>query len=461
MDAIDPFQTESSGGGSATLSPKQIFAILWAYRRAIVIVPLLIGLAAGLYIKFAIPKNYLAAATLLVAFKADDPTSGGDFSQLGNWSFIPTQIEFIQSPSTLMPVVEELKLYQLPEYTAGYRGDGSPESIRQYAVWALKKKLKVNSGNQSRFIYVAAEDKNPVMAATLANAVTDAYVDAQMKQFLDPAKERLRRYTEQLDTLRKNIDIAQAKVAEFRKRTGLVNVAGGDSESARLIDLESRLADATAARQQAELQLARGRQGDAAVVNSTLVQSLKGQLQAREAKMVELRASLGPRHPDILALQGEMNELREQYNRESSVHVASAAAELAAARAVESKLSAQIAEQRQQVMAVRSHQDEGASLQHELDSATKVYQSALDAVERAQLATQMAVSTVNVVNRASPPSAPMGTRRKLFIVAFAGGLFATIGACVLWELLHRRVRCREDVEHDLRTTVLVELRSPA
>lgn len=459
MDQNDVFQMD--GGAGATLSPRQIIAIIWAYRLPIVIVPLLVALAAGLYIKFVMPKIYRASATMLVAFKADDPTSGGDFAQLGNWSFIPTQIEFIQSPSTLMPVVEKLKLYELPNYTAGYTGDGSADSIRQFVVWHLKSKLFVNSGNASRFIYVSAEDENPVMAATLANAVTDAYVDAQMRQFLDPAKERLTRYSDQLESLRANIDAAQAKIAAFRKRTGLLNLGGSDLDSARLGDLESRLTQAMQQRQQAELQLVRVRKGDAAVLNSALVQSLKAQLQHREAKMVELRGSLGARHPDIVALQNETAELREQLNRETGVHVSSAEAELAAASAIESKLKAQIAEQRGQVMSVRNYQDEGASLLQELESATKVYQSALDAVERAQLATQMAVSTVNVVNRASPPSSPKNTRRKVFIAAFGLALMGTIGCCGLFELMHRRVRCKEDVENGLGTPVLVELRSPA
>lgn len=463
MNTADPFlgDTGFAEAGGPALSLRQTFAILWAYKKVIVTVPLTVGLLAGAYIKFLMPSVYEATATMLVAFKADDPTSGGDFSQLGNLSFIPTQVEFIQSPSTLMPVVESLKLHELPEYTLGYKGDGSVESIRQYVVGKLKEKLKVNAGDQSRFIYVTAEDESALMAATLANAVTDAYVDAQMRQFLDPAKERLRRYSDQLDGLRKNIEVAQDKVSAFRKRTGLVDLSGSDTDSTRLVDLESRLTAATADRQQAELHLARIRRGDAVLVVSPLLQSLKGQMQVTEAKIVELRGSLGPRHPELLALQSEMQELREQYNREIGVHSASAESALSSARAVESKLGALIEEERQQVMAVRSHQDEGASLLHELESATKVYQAALDSIERAQLATQLAVSTVDVVNRASPPSTPEGTRRILFILVFGMAGFGTVAACVLYELLlNRRVRCREDVENDLHTPVLVELRSP-
>ncbi len=110
-------------------------------------------------------------------------------------------------------------------------------------------------------------------------------------------------------------------------------------------------------------------------------------------------------------------------------------------------------------MATRSHQDESSALLQELESATKVYQSALDALEQAQLGTQLAASNVNIVTRASPPSKAKGDRLKQVLMATFLGLFLAAGGSLLFELMNRRVRCREDVENDLGTPVLVELRS--
>jgi polysaccharide biosynthesis transport protein len=463
-DAIDDYR----GGtlprelvGSA-LSIKQLWVILWAYRKVILIVPVVFALVSAILLKFVLPKVYQATATLFVAYKVDDPVSGGDFSQITAMSFMATQVELIQSPGTLLAVVDKLKLHEKEEFVSSYRGDGSPDSVRRWAATKLKSRLTVATGQGSRFLYVSADDKDPVMAATLSNAVADAYVDEQLRQFTDPAKERIGRYGPQLENLRKNVDAAQAKITQFRKRTGLINLTEKtDLDSTRLLELDKRLTEATAARQLAELRLSRVGQGDIAILSSQLVQNLKSQMQLKEAQLSELRGSLGPRHPQIVSLTGELEQLRAQLNREIGVYTESARAEVESARAIESKLRAELDQQRAQTMATRSHQDESAALLQELESATKVYQSALDAFEQAQLGTQLAASNVTIASRASPPSRAKGNRlQQVLLATVLGFLFAAVGSLV-YELMNRRIRCREDLEHDLGTHVLVELRASA
>jgi polysaccharide biosynthesis transport protein len=441
------------------LSLRQLWVILWAHRLLIAAVTVLSAILGALILKFVIPHAYVATATLLVAYKNDDPVAGQDAAQINSWSFMGTQVELLQSTSTLLPVVDKLKLIERKEYLAGYRGDGSRESLRQYAVTRLWKKLKIVPGQASRFIYLSAEDKDPVMAATLANAVADTYLDEQMRQMMDPARERIERYSGQLEHLRRNVEAAQAKVSAFRQKTGLIDLTERtDLDAGRLTDLTTRLTEATAARQEAELRLSRVSQADAGVLNSPLVASLKTQLQQKEAQLAELRGSLGSRHPQIVSLQGDMAQLNAQLDREIGAHVQSARAEVASARAIEERLRAQVGQQRGAVMETRTQQDEGSSLLQELESATKVYQSALDAFERAQLGTQIAASNVSLTNRASPPSLPKAGRTKMFLFAVALGFVLSAGGSLIFELLNRRVRCREDLENDLGVHVLVELR---
>ncbi len=57
-----------------------------------------------------------------------------------------------------------------------------------------------------------------------------------------------------------------------------------DLDSTRLLDLDTRLTEATAARQLAELRLTRAGQGDVAILSSPLVQNLKAQMQLKEAQ---------------------------------------------------------------------------------------------------------------------------------------------------------------------------------
>lgn len=443
------------------ISLKQLWIMVWSRRWFIAIFSLALGLGTGIASKL-LPKIYQSTATLLVAFQVDDPISGKQFSYTLEDSYMATQVEFIQSSPVLLPVVEQLQLSRLEAFRTGYTGDGNQASVDRWAAESLAEKLKVGTGTLSRFIYVSVEDRDPQFAASLANAIADSYVSEQLRQFTDPAKERTSRYSAQLENLKKKVNEAQVKVTEFRQETGLIEFDVAQTqgvESARLLDLDKRLTEASARRQDAELRLRSIGDGDASILSSSLVQSLKTTLQQKIARMAELNASLGSRHPQILALQDEINLAQEQLNREISSYGAGARSEVSATRAVEAKLVQELQEQRGKVLGTRSQQDEGARLVRELESATKVYQAALDAFENAQMGAQMAASSASIVTRATPSSEPVKPiAKKNAAMAFALGLFAGIGISLLVELLNRRVRCREDIERELGLPVLVELR---
>ncbi|MGQ0701224.1 MAG: Wzz/FepE/Etk N-terminal domain-containing protein [Panacagrimonas sp.] len=441
---------------------KQLWAMVWAYRWFIAVFALTLGVGAAVASKL-LPKIFQSTATILVAFQVVDPISGKQFSFNLEESYMATQVEFVQSPRVLLPVVEKLKLSDIKEYTKGYVGDRNPDSLDRWATTVLGKKLEVGTGTLSRFVYVSVEDRDPAFAAVLTNAIADSYVEEQLRQFTDPATARTGRYSTQIEALKSKVDEVQTKVTEFRQRTGLLDLSEtqmGSVDSSRLFDLDRRMTEAAAKRQEAELRLRSIGEGDASILSSPLIQSLKTRLQQKVSDLAELTASLGPRHPQILALQDEIRLAREQLDREVSVYGDGARAEVESARAVEGKLRRELDEQRKKVLEGRSQQDEGAVLLRELETATKVYQGALDAFENAQMGTQMAASSASIVTRGTPAAKPIRPiARKNAAIALLLGLFGGIGVSLLIELSNRRVRCREDVERDLGVPVLIELHS--
>lgn len=462
MSAVDLYSAPDAAARDLfrpVLSLRQLWTILWAYRYLLVAVPLVFGLLAMLVVKFVIPKTYQARATMFVAFKGND-ASGAGIADTDSWGFVSTQIELMRSPITLGPVVEAFKLYEDPEFMRGYRGDGSDESLRRYAAASLDRRLTIHGGSGTRFIYLLATDFDPVRAADLANAVAESYVAIQLQQFVDPVKERIERYDEQLETLRNNVEAAQTRVAEFRQRTGLLSMRErSDTEEARLVEFERRLAQTTQQRRDAELRLRRVRQADAALVASPLMQSLRSQIQQKEAARSELAQTLGARHPAMLAVEAELAELHMQFDREVRAQSDSVAAELESLRILERDLDREVDQERAKTLQMRKLQDEGSRLLQALDSATKVYQGALDSFEQAQFGTQMAGNNVNLINRATPPAKHMpGGRKKIIMALGLGGLLAGAG-CLIYELLNRRIRCRDDLENDLGIPVLIQLRA--
>lgn len=437
------------------ISLRQVVVILrdyWLWIGAVVFVTVVFAAAASKLLA----KSYEATASLLIDFAVNDPLSGKEFpSGLAN-SYMATQVEFIGSPTTLLPVVDRLKLAENPKYTGSA---GKTGNRREAAMNALSKSLKIGLAKDSRIIYVTAVAGDPQLAAAIANAVAEGYITEQTRQAAEPARQLAERYGDQLAGLRRNVDDAQSKVTEFRARTGLIDLEQrSDVETSRLLDITARLTDAQAKRREAEQRARASGESAGAVLDSGLVQQLKSQLATKEAELADLSQTLGPRHPSYVALQGQIATLRQQLQREVSVYGSNARSDVAASRRLETDLEESEKVQRQRVLESRGLQDEGTRYLRELETATSVYRRALENYDEMLLSSKSSYSNARLVSPATPPqrhSRPKGSVN-VVLGLFAGFFFGIAGSLV-FELTHRKLRCREDIESDLGLPVLVEL----
>jgi len=406
-----------------------------------------------------LPKTYEASATVFVDYAVNDPLSGRDFpSQLAG-SYMATQMQFVTSPTTLLPVVDRLGLSNDERYTAGYSGN-TATGLREYAMKQLAKGLEVGQSADSRIIEIKYSANDAQTAARVANTVAEIYIEEQTRRSSQPSRDLAERYGTELDNMRQKVDAAQAKVTEFRQRTGLIDMdQRANVETDRLGDLDRRLNEARARRLEAQQRAIRTGEGDAAVLGSGLVQTLKSQLATKEAELAERSARLGRRHPDYIALQAEIDTLRQRLQREVGVYGNGARADAAASLRVEEQLQKQLDEQREKVLETQKMRDEGARYVRELESAVKVYERTLENYDQVLLDSRSSYSSASILSPATPPDRHSRPRTTISLaVGLFAGFFFGLGGSVLYELLNRRVRSRDDVERDLGLQVLQEFK---
>jgi uncharacterized protein involved in exopolysaccharide biosynthesis len=189
-----------------------------------------------------------------------------------------------------------------------------------------------------------------------------------------------------------------------------------------------------------------------------MIQGLKSQLAAERAKLAELSASLGPRHPQILELNAQIAASERALKGELGAYSSNATSEVVSAKELEAKLETAVAERRAQVLKIREIQDQGAKFALELASAQAVYKKALDGHDQVMFASSGAYRNVQLVSSATPPARASRPRTAVallmvLIAAIGLGLALPFG----YELFNRRVRCRDDLERDLGIPVLIEL----
>jgi len=437
---------------SPGMSIAQVMSIVRAHLRRSLIALACLVLASGLLIKI-LPHSYVATATLIVNHGDNNPLAAPILPGGLEATFIPTQIELIQSPAVLQPVIDQLQLMSNPEWRDGF--NGPPAALQESVLTKLTESLNVTQGAGSDLLYIAASAKYPEEAATIANAVATQYLKLSRERIDQPAVQSAELYSKELEDLRQKTIEAQEQVTAFRQKHGMIDLAPGNADEAdtALNDLEQRLLAAENQERSVQAQLQAQAWG---IVSPTAPgnNDLAANLATEQTELARMRQTLGPRHPQVLALESQIAATRNAITTSLS-------SQLADARRLVAQYSAAVQAQRQLVLTRRHVQDEGTKLVLELESAEATYKRALDGYSQIQFASTDKANDVTMISRAVPPvKAEKPNKIKYFFVACVLSFGFAFGIPFVYELLvDRRLRCRDDLERNFGIPVLAQFRS--
>ncbi len=434
----------------------QFLLALNAHKKLFAFI-VLATLLVAIVVSLLMPRTYVARSSVLVDKK----------QELG---FIETQVDIIRSSKVAQKVVRDLKLDQDPAAKAAFERDtGGAGSIQDWLVEGMLKKLHVD-WSQSAVIDIKYFSSSPKLAADVANAFARDYVNTVQELAVEPARESLAWFDDQLKQLRSNLDQAQQKLAAFQKERGFVSTAPDDRydiESARLADLSTQLLaaqnqvqDATVRQQQARAALASGTGADVLpeVATNSFIQSLRGQILAGEAQLQQMRAELGPNHPQLKAELAQLQSLRQRLQAETEKAVGGLGAITRQAREREAELRNALSAQRTRVLQIKQSRNDAEVLQRDVAQARQAYENAYERSMVNRVQTRATQPQVSVLNAAVVPLLPYSPRIGLNLgLALAVGLMLAIALVYLLEAGDRRVRSRVEFEAYVPVPLLGEL----
>jgi uncharacterized protein involved in exopolysaccharide biosynthesis len=440
------------------LTIPQIISVVWAHWRLSAVIFTVVMALSVVVIK-ALPRSYEATSTLMLNYQVNDPLAGKEYPLALLGSYISTQLEVIQGPDVLDPVINKLGLTRDPEFTAGYAPKNG--TMLNWVREGLRQKLSLYAGNQgSQLIHVTVKSKSPDRAVLLADTIADEFVTRQVQRLNAPVNEQASRYSTEVQVLADRVNDVQARISAVRKKTGLTDLSPQqtDIEMANLTNLEGRYLEAQNVRRNAEVRLKASSATGVEGKDSAYVNTLRGQLAQFDTQMAQLRTTYGSQHPKVLELQNQIDATKRALEAGISSNVAGNSVELAAARELEEKLKDALDQQRAKTLQVRSVQDDAAKLFLELDTARSAYKAALGELDHAQVAARGNYTNISVMSHAEAPVRPTSPKSmKLLAVAVLGGGLMSLLLPFLYDLLFdRRVRCRDDVTGELQLPLLVE-----
>ncbi|WSG96947.1 Wzz/FepE/Etk N-terminal domain-containing protein [Rhizobium johnstonii] len=329
----------------------QLVRAVWARRLRILTITLVGAGVAFAGAKIMSPQ-YRSETRILIeprapAFastqQANDASAGPLMDELN----IASQVQLLQSADLLKKVINDLKLYNLPEFDDAASGSAMSSILvklhlkknplenppEERVIDAFVERLQVYQVPGSRVIGINFTSKDPKLAAAIPNAMANVYLSTQSGAKLDSNSEATRWLEPEIEGLRGKVSEAEKKVAEYRTSHGLLQTNGTTTFPAQqLNDISAELtrvrgdkANAEARAQAVRNALSSGEAFDTLpdIMSSQAIQRLKGTESSLQSQISDLQTSLLNNHPRLKSLRAQLSDIRTQIRQETQKILAS------------------------------------------------------------------------------------------------------------------------------------------
>jgi polysaccharide biosynthesis transport protein len=439
------------------------------WRLFALVIVLVVGAVAA--VNELATRTYTATASVLVDVNSQDPVSGAAPAGAAarSDSYILTQLDVVKSERVALGAIRALKLGD--DAQLGYRKAwdkafvGQPRTDAEYEAWVAEqfaKSLEVSPTRASGVLTVSFKAEHPEVAARVANAVVQSYVDTTLQLRVEPARQSSSFFDERARQLRETLEAAQARLLAYQRSHGVLVAADRlDVESLRLAELSSQLVALQALGIESssrEAQAARQGERMPEVTANPVVAGLNSELSRQQARLSELSSRLGDSHPQVQEATASIAKLREQLGAATRQVSAGMGINNSVNQSRLAQLRNSISEQQQKLLRLRSQQDDAAVLQRDVQNAQKAYDMVLARATQTGLESLNQQTNVAVLKRANVPLKPSSPNvaSNLTLGAVLAVIFALCVVLTL-ELLDRRLRTDADVVDGLGAPLLISL----
>jgi capsular exopolysaccharide family len=457
----------ATGVSTHTLTLEDVWRRLLRQKWTLLLTALSILLLTAYFTWTATP-SYRASATIQIEKEGVQVVNFGTVTSaspdMGEQDpFFRTQYEQLKSRKLAERVIADLdlrtRLFERPEkfnvltsikvIIKGFIGawlpakqntdDGkAPDYAQQFA-----EKLYIEPIEKTHLVKVFYESSDPVLSADIVNALINAFIKENISSQSETdtyAKEFLE---QELEKARQRLTLQEAKLIEYAKQNGILEVNNSQSSQERKLDeLYSALGAAERARIQAESQMIQGgRHGNVReVLNNPVVEGIKQNLNTLEAEYQEKLKLFKPAFPDMQRLQQQIQEVRSQLQKEVGGLKQSLQAEYAAAKKLEDDLRSQLDAYKGELVDLRDRSIEYNALKREVETSRDLYDGLLQRMKEVNVASNVTSSNIRVVDAAAPDDNVFRPKKALnLILGGLVGLMLGIGAALLRETLNQGV----------------------
>jgi polysaccharide biosynthesis transport protein len=324
-------------------------------------------------------------------------------------------------------------------------------SVRSDLIQRYLGMLEVAPVSETRLVRVQFNTPDPGLSQSLANAHVQSFMQLSLEGRFGLTKEARDFLEQKKADLRYKLEQSEGALNKFRRSHGVVSVDKGENIVIdRLVELNRQLTTARAQRIEAESLYRtvenRNNQDVAEVMRQGLVQQLKSSVATLEAEKARTATIFKPDHPRVKELNQQISAAHQALDNEIANIVRGIKSGYAAALAKEQGLQGEADRQQRDALRLRELGVDYTLLQEEVNANRSLYEGVLKRLSETNFSKDLAISNMQIAERAAMPLSPSGPNVSMYFMASIGaGLLLGIGGAFIREILDSVVATPEDV----------------
>lgn len=461
-DPASPGRFASSRGQGIVVTPADVRKLFFK-RKWIILAGALIGLGLGIYhVEKAVPQ-YEAVASVDLNLNR---TSNIGFSNLVNsgaandWNGyqLNTQLRIMQSDAVAKDVIKKLHLYNKVPFSkvfaksGGYRGKVTPSQLHAMSQM-LVGSTQVVRVPQTNLVEIHYRNPNPAVAEAVANGLVTAYQNFTLRTHYNTMAGISSWLSQQIAALHQQVTNAQSQLTKYEKNHNLLTTGtnGGSLLDSDLSTVNQQLAEAKADRivKQARYKMALTRNPDllVSVAPNTVLGSLRSQESQLLGQKAQLQSQFGPNYPKLISVNHQLATVRKDISREISNLTQRFKVEYEAAVQTQDLLQKRLDKAKAAAYKQNESNAQAEILSHKAEAASALYDTLQLKLQEAGITAGLNSSTVEMIDKARLPTAPVTPKKKKDVfLGLIGGFVVGLLIALVLETLDDTVRTSEEVE---------------
>ena len=362
-------------------------------------------------------------------------------------------IEKIESDSTDNDVVQKL-IPDKPDVTL---------QKAQILENLIKKNISVSPIQNTRILQIGYMSDNRVVAAQVANAVAQAYIDELVDMQMEVSGYSIGWMKKKAEIQRTNLEESEKELYEYKKKHDIVMVEDKITVlPERLSDLSRKLTASETRRKELfavynQIQNVKKGQLETipVIVENVSIESINQKIQIADQKISELSKKYGSKHPNLIAAKNELKRLKNTKYRELKKVVQTIKNEYLLAQSNERDLKDLLAQTRFAAARFGEKSIQLGILQRKVDTNRYLYDALIKKMKESGITERSQAVNVWVIEKAQLPKFPAKPRKKRnILMGIILGLFGGLGLAFFFEYLDNTVKTPEDVEEKFDIPVI-------